>query len=303
MFCSCTALIPVAAQDSEGLAPGTPAGPEASAVPPEADATVPEHYRDIEKACSFTGRSLFEEGTREQIWCVTQLMRIRHARRLVVSPLPDLSQADGAFRRDRPLPSAAPAGPTCPIVPPAVLKQLQGASRPQCLSAKAKLQARANCESKQLKKVYADLEQYERDRKRVLPEYGWYNSHCIGEGKPVARDRAKCQSELPRLRKQTETFNARLARLESAREALEPALAKDSKLLAQASCNKGGKWSCKAKCQHVRNDTSHCNPPFLFGQASGPTEDSACRSAKRAATQSASRDCHARHCKCDCTKR
>jgi hypothetical protein len=101
--------------------------------------------------------------------------------------------------------------------------------------AREKLQARIGCESKQLKKVHADLKQWEKDRQAALPRYAWYNSHCAAR-EPTKEDRSRCQSETPKLKNLTATFTKRLAILEAARKQLEPALAADSKLSAQATC-------------------------------------------------------------------
>lgn len=63
-----------------------------------------------------------------------------------------------------------------------------------------------------------------------------------------------------------------------------------------------GKWTCSASCnvQQIKKDA--CCPERVTGSASGPSENIACRAAKRAATQSTPPGCYPRHCQCDCYK-
>lgn len=62
------------------------------------------------------------------------------------------------------------------------------------------------------------------------------------------------------------------------------------------------RWSCSASCnvQQINRD-ARC-PARTTGQARGPDEASACRDAKRAATQSTPGGCYSRHCQCSCSK-
>lgn len=65
-----------------------------------------------------------------------------------------------------------------------------------------------------------------------------------------------------------------------------------------------GRWSCKASC-NVEGTADHCQNKRVTGSSSRqPNEATACREAKRDATQKAPADCYARHCRCyDCTDR
>ncbi|MCC7046421.1 MAG: hypothetical protein IT562_06895 [Alphaproteobacteria bacterium] len=62
------------------------------------------------------------------------------------------------------------------------------------------------------------------------------------------------------------------------------------------------RWSCSASCnvQQINRD-ARC-PARTTGQARGPDEATACRDAKRAATQSTPGGCYSRHCQCSCSK-
>jgi RHS repeat-associated protein len=62
------------------------------------------------------------------------------------------------------------------------------------------------------------------------------------------------------------------------------------------------KWICEAKC-NVDGTPSHCSGKRVNGLGSGPSEELACRNAKRSATQKAPRGCYARHCRCECRRR
>jgi hypothetical protein len=62
------------------------------------------------------------------------------------------------------------------------------------------------------------------------------------------------------------------------------------------------KWSCDASC-NVEGTEPQCTGR-VTGSASGPSQEHACREAKRDATQKAPRGCYARHCQCkNCTDR
>jgi len=63
------------------------------------------------------------------------------------------------------------------------------------------------------------------------------------------------------------------------------------------------RWTCTARCNVQKIDKNACCPDRVEGAASGPTEDAACREAKRAAVRSTPSGCYARHCQCSCTKR
>jgi RHS repeat-associated protein len=60
------------------------------------------------------------------------------------------------------------------------------------------------------------------------------------------------------------------------------------------------KWYCTSKCQGIQIDPKCICPPWLYGSGYGPSEEIACREAKRAAGQSAPRGCYGRHCDCRC---
>jgi RHS repeat-associated protein len=62
-----------------------------------------------------------------------------------------------------------------------------------------------------------------------------------------------------------------------------------------------GRWTCTAQC-NVQSIGKGCCPDRVSGTASGPSEEIACREAKRAAVRSTPEGCYARHCKCDCQK-
>ncbi len=59
-------------------------------------------------------------------------------------------------------------------------------------------------------------------------------------------------------------------------------------------------WKCSASC-NVEGTEPQCTGR-VTGGASGSSQESACRAAKRDATQKAARGCYARHCQCDCTQ-
>jgi hypothetical protein len=59
-------------------------------------------------------------------------------------------------------------------------------------------------------------------------------------------------------------------------------------------------WKCDAQC-NVEGTEPQCTGR-VYGSGEGPSEEAACRNAKRDATQKAPRGCYARHCKCDCTQ-
>jgi hypothetical protein len=59
-------------------------------------------------------------------------------------------------------------------------------------------------------------------------------------------------------------------------------------------------WKCSSSC-NVEGKEPQCTGR-VTGSGEGPTEDAACRSAKRDATQKAPRGCYARHCQCDCSQ-
>jgi RHS repeat-associated protein len=56
------------------------------------------------------------------------------------------------------------------------------------------------------------------------------------------------------------------------------------------------RWHCTAKCT-LEGKLPECNG-FIHGTGSGPSEEEACRAAKRDATQRAPLGCYARHCRC-----
>jgi hypothetical protein len=58
-------------------------------------------------------------------------------------------------------------------------------------------------------------------------------------------------------------------------------------------------WKCNAQC-NVEGTEPQCTGR-VYGYAEGPSEEAACREAKRDATQKAPRGCYARHCKCSCS--
>lgn len=62
----------------------------------------------------------------------------------------------------------------------------------------------------------------------------------------------------------------------------------------------GRQWSCDASC-NLEGKEAHCTGR-VTGSATGPSEEAACRAAKRVATQSAPRGCYARHCQCSCAR-
>jgi hypothetical protein len=64
----------------------------------------------------------------------------------------------------------------------------------------------------------------------------------------------------------------------------------------------GGKWTCTASCNIAGGNKPECTGR-VTGSASGPSQEQACREAKRDATQKAPPGCYARHCQCDCSKR
>ena len=64
-----------------------------------------------------------------------------------------------------------------------------------------------------------------------------------------------------------------------------------------------GKWQCTASCNVQPIGNNWCPIARVFGQGSGPSEEAACRAAKRNATQSAPAGTYARHCQCRCQKR
>jgi hypothetical protein len=61
-----------------------------------------------------------------------------------------------------------------------------------------------------------------------------------------------------------------------------------------------GKWSCVASCNVQQIEQSVECPARVKGSATDSTEELACRSAKRVATQSTPQGCYPRHCRCDC---
>jgi hypothetical protein len=61
-------------------------------------------------------------------------------------------------------------------------------------------------------------------------------------------------------------------------------------------------WHCDATCNVQQIDPKATCPDRVHGSATGPTEELACRAAKREATQSTPRGCYPRHCECSCTK-
>lgn len=58
--------------------------------------------------------------------------------------------------------------------------------------------------------------------------------------------------------------------------------------------------TCTASCNVQQIDQNATCPDRTSGAATGSNEDSACRSAKRVATQSTPRGCYSRHCQCSC---
>ena len=62
---------------------------------------------------------------------------------------------------------------------------------------------------------------------------------------------------------------------------------------------RGAAWQCDATC-NLEGNESWCWDSRSSGGASGSNQSSACREAKRVATQSAPRGCYARHCSCTC---
>jgi len=63
------------------------------------------------------------------------------------------------------------------------------------------------------------------------------------------------------------------------------------------------RWSCDATCNvQAIPGQDGCCPDRVNGTATGPSEDAACRAAKRVATQSCPRGCYPRHCGCRCRK-
>ncbi len=60
-------------------------------------------------------------------------------------------------------------------------------------------------------------------------------------------------------------------------------------------------WSCTASC-NVEGSAPQCVNRRVTGAATGPSQELACREAKRAATQSAPAGCYARHCQCTCSR-
>ncbi|MBI2386062.1 MAG: trypsin-like peptidase domain-containing protein [Elusimicrobia bacterium] len=62
-----------------------------------------------------------------------------------------------------------------------------------------------------------------------------------------------------------------------------------------------GKWQCKAICNVQVIGKTKC-PERVYGRGGSSSEESACREAKRNATQSTPRGCYPRHCRCDCGK-
>ncbi|MDR3488708.1 MAG: hypothetical protein P4M05_27860 [Bradyrhizobium sp.] len=64
-----------------------------------------------------------------------------------------------------------------------------------------------------------------------------------------------------------------------------------------------GRWQCNAQCNVQAIDVSQSCPDRVYGTSRGPSEELACREAKRVATQSTPRGCYPRHCYCkECTK-
>jgi len=60
-------------------------------------------------------------------------------------------------------------------------------------------------------------------------------------------------------------------------------------------------WTCEAQCNVQQIDRTVVCPDRVYGTATGSSEESACRGAKRDATQSTPRGCYPRHCKCICS--
>jgi len=70
-----------------------------------------------------------------------------------------------------------------------------------------------------------------------------------------------------------------------------------------ATATARGRWSCDASC-NVEGTESQCTGRVTGSSSGHPDEKTACREAKRDATQKAPRDCYARHCQCkNCTNR
>ena len=65
--------------------------------------------------------------------------------------------------------------------------------------------------------------------------------------------------------------------------------------------NRRMRWTCTASCNVQAIGTTIC-PDRVGGGAMGPDEDSTCRVAKRAATQSTPSGCYPRHCQCRCRR-
>jgi RHS repeat-associated protein len=60
-------------------------------------------------------------------------------------------------------------------------------------------------------------------------------------------------------------------------------------------------WTCKAQCNVQQINRTVVCPDRVYGTATGSSEESACREAKRDATQSTPRGCYSRHCRCICS--
>ncbi len=72
---------------------------------------------------------------------------------------------------------------------------------------------------------------------------------------------------------------------------------------AAAPKAKSGRWTCKASCTVQQAEENAVCPERVTGIASGSDEQTACREAKRDATQSTPRGCYPRHCQCpSCAK-
>jgi RHS repeat-associated protein len=63
------------------------------------------------------------------------------------------------------------------------------------------------------------------------------------------------------------------------------------------------RWVCHAKCNVQQINPDCICPPTVEGVAEGPSQEAACREAKRDATQKAPRGCYARHCRCPICRR
>lgn len=72
--------------------------------------------------------------------------------------------------------------------------------------------------------------------------------------------------------------------------------------LTRALAMSAGKWSCSASCNVQQIDPEVKCPARTTGDASGPSEEVACRAAKRVATQATPEGCYPRHCQCACSK-